>query len=157
MSFATNYRVDYQDYELHVASDNYYEKGFRVQRNEGTEYIETITESSAFVEGRGNIPSRNRGDIRELPFDVQVVYELEGTVPYVEVGFISNKGMSFLSLSFMSIVGVFLILLPDITWKVEHFLWVAKGEPSELYLGLHITGGILALIIVFVTYYGMMF
>lgn len=156
VSFATHYYVRYQGYELEVASDDYFDHGFRVRRNEGTDYIESITESG-WSSGGGMRPSRNHGEIHNLPFDVQLVYGLEDTVPYVAEGFIGNMGMIFFAFTLISIGGAFVILLPDVAWKLEHFLWVENGEPSEFYLGLHIILGIFTMILVFGAYFFMIF
>ena len=152
VSFATHYHVGYQGYSLNVASDDYFDHGFRVQRNTGTDYTESITESG-WSSGAGMRPSRNHGDINNLPFDVQLVYGLEDTVPYAVNGFIGNMGMIFFPFTLISIGGAFVILLPDIAWKLEHFLWVENGEPSEFYLGLHIMLGIFTMILIFGFYF----
>ncbi|NBG87867.1 hypothetical protein [Isachenkonia alkalipeptolytica] len=152
VSFATDYQVSYQNYQLQVASNNFFEQGFRIHRNTGSDYTQTITDSG-WSSGAGRMPSRNHGEIKNLPYDVQLVYGLESTVPTVKEGFIGNWGRLFFAFTLISIGAAFVILLPDIAWKVEHFLWVEKGEPSELYLGLHITLGILTMILIFGFYF----
>lgn len=45
------------------------------------------------------------------------------------------------------LLGLFMVAKPEILWKLEHFLTVKDGEPSDLYLALTRIGGALIMII----------
>lgn len=40
------------------------------------------------------------------------------------------------------ILSVFMIFKPEILWKMEHFLSVKGGEPSDLYIAFMRIGGV---------------
>ena len=39
-----------------------------------------------------------------------------------------------LAIAFLLISGIIMIVKPEIVWKVEHFLSVKDGEPTDLYI-----------------------
>ncbi|BAQ31145.1 DUF6199 family natural product biosynthesis protein [Bifidobacterium scardovii] len=44
-------------------------------------------------------------------------------------------------------IGVFMIWKPEILWKIENFLSVKGGEPTEFYLAMQRVGGVLLLVL----------
>ena len=54
--------------------------------------------------------------------------------------------MDYLWLVFLYILSIMMIIKPEILWKIEHFLSVKNGEPSDWYLAFMRTGGTFLLI-----------
>lgn len=40
------------------------------------------------------------------------------------------------------LLGILMIIKPEILWKLEHFLEIKNGEPTDLYLALMRIGGV---------------
>lgn len=49
--------------------------------------------------------------------------------------------------SYIYILSIMMIVKPEILWKIEHFLSVKNGEPSDWYLAFMRVGGTFLLII----------
>ncbi len=54
--------------------------------------------------------------------------------------------MKYLYLIILIILSVFMIFKPTLLWKIEHFLSVKNGEPTDLYITLMRIGGTFFLI-----------
>jgi len=147
VSFATRYTVEYGEKEFRVESDDFFEKGYRISENGEEVYVEAISESQWFESDEG-IATRNHGRMEDLPLDVQMIYGLEDAVSSMGDNMVEANVVIVLILLLLSALGVFLILFPELAWKLEHFLWVEGGEPSELYLSVHRMAGGLILFLV---------
>lgn len=49
--------------------------------------------------------------------------------------------MNILWLIVLAALGIFMLIKPELLWKLEHLFTVKGGEPSELYLALMRIGG----------------
>lgn len=49
--------------------------------------------------------------------------------------------MDFLWLIVLFLLGLVAVIWPDKLWKLEHFLTVKNGEPSDFYLGVSRAAG----------------
>lgn len=49
--------------------------------------------------------------------------------------------MDFIWLIVLFLLGLVAVIWPDKLWKLEHFLTVKNGEPSDFYLGISRTIG----------------
>lgn len=47
------------------------------------------------------------------------------------------------------VLGVCMVFYPEVLWKIENFLWVKNGEPSDFYLGVTRAFGTLMIVIDF--------
>ena len=54
--------------------------------------------------------------------------------------------MKYLYLLILIVLSVFMIFKPTFLWKIEHFLSVKNGEPTDLYITLMRIGGTFFLI-----------
>lgn len=54
--------------------------------------------------------------------------------------------MGYLGAALLVLLGGMMILNPQLLWKMEHFLSVKNGEPSDLYIALMRIGGIVLVI-----------
>jgi len=54
--------------------------------------------------------------------------------------------MKYLYLLILIVLSVFMIFKPTLLWKIEHFLSVKNGEPTDLYITLMRIGGTFFLI-----------
>lgn len=50
------------------------------------------------------------------------------------------------------VASIFMIIKPEIMWKIEHFLTVKDGEPTDLYILITRLTGILFLFICIITF-----
>lgn len=57
--------------------------------------------------------------------------------------------MKYLMMIFSFSLGLFMIIKPDWIWKIENFLDVKGGEPTEFYLVTMRLGGIVVCLITF--------
>lgn len=46
-----------------------------------------------------------------------------------------------LSIVLLLILGILMMLKPELLWEIEHFFTVKNGEPTDLYLALMRIGG----------------
>lgn len=53
--------------------------------------------------------------------------------------------MDYIWLAFFLFLGVFMLLKPELLWKVENLLTVKGGEPTEFYLSVMRLTGIFAM------------
>lgn len=44
--------------------------------------------------------------------------------------------MDFLYLVLLIGIGIFMVIKPDLCWKMDHFFTVKNGEPTEFYIGV---------------------
>lgn len=59
--------------------------------------------------------------------------------------------MIYLGLAFLLVLGVAMIVWPEVMWKIDNFLWTKGGEPSDLYIVvMRISGAFFVLTAVFV-------
>ena len=49
-------------------------------------------------------------------------------------------------LLFLLILGILMLFMPELLWKIEHMFTVKNGEPTELYLAFMRVGGVFFLI-----------
>ena len=49
--------------------------------------------------------------------------------------------MDYIWLILLFLIGLVAVIWPDKLWKLEHFLTVKNGEPSEFYLGVSRVAG----------------
>ena len=54
--------------------------------------------------------------------------------------------MDYWWIVFLYILSMMMIAKPEILWKIEHFLTVKNGEPSDWYIAFMRTGGTFLLI-----------
>ncbi len=57
--------------------------------------------------------------------------------------------MEILYCLLLPVLGFFLVFKPELMWKLEHFLTVKDGEPSDFYLALSRLSGVAAILIGF--------
>ena len=50
--------------------------------------------------------------------------------------------MDFLWIILLFLIGLVAVIWPDKLWKLEHFLTVKNGEPSEFYLAVSRVAGV---------------
>ena len=50
--------------------------------------------------------------------------------------------MEFLVTIFLFLIGLAMLLKPELIWKLDHFLSVKGGEPTELYIALTRLSGV---------------
>ena len=55
--------------------------------------------------------------------------------------------MDFIWVVVLALLGVAMMLKPEVLWKIEHLLTVKNGEPSDLYITLMRAGGALFLLV----------
>ncbi len=55
--------------------------------------------------------------------------------------------MKYFYLLILIVLSVFMIFKPTLLWKIEHFLSVKNGEPTDLYITLMRIGGTFFLIL----------
>lgn len=48
---------------------------------------------------------------------------------------------------FLFVFGLLLLIRPELVWKLDHFLSVKNGEPTELYLAVARISGLVFLLI----------
>lgn len=46
----------------------------------------------------------------------------------------------------LGILGICMLCFPEMLWKIENFLWVKNGEPTDLYIALMRIGGVVFII-----------
>ena len=65
--------------------------------------------------------------------------------------------MKYLYLLILIVLSVFMIFKPTFLWKIEHFLSVKNGEPTDLYITLMRIGGtfflILSIVMIFLFWF----
>lgn len=49
--------------------------------------------------------------------------------------------MEYLWLVLVFILGIMMLIVPNLLWEIEHIFTVKKGKPTELYLTLMRIGG----------------
>ena len=49
--------------------------------------------------------------------------------------------MDYLWLVLLFILGIMMLIKPELLWKIEHIFTVKNGEPTELYIALMRVGG----------------
>ena len=50
--------------------------------------------------------------------------------------------MEYLALPALLVLGLFMLLKPELLWKIEHFFSVKGGEPTDFYLAMMRVGGV---------------
>lgn len=50
--------------------------------------------------------------------------------------------MDYIWVILLIVLGLAMLIKPEILWRIEHMLTVKNGEPTELYLALMRIGGI---------------
>lgn len=55
--------------------------------------------------------------------------------------------MDYIWLIFLALLSILMLCKPEFLWKIEHFLFVKDGEPTDLYLALMRISGLIFLII----------
>ena len=48
---------------------------------------------------------------------------------------------------FLFVLGLFMLIRPDIVWKLDHFLCVKSGEPADFYLAFARISGLIFVLI----------
>ena len=55
--------------------------------------------------------------------------------------------MEHIWLVILFILGIMMIIKPELLWKIEHIFTVKNGEPSDLYITLMRLGGIFFIVV----------
>lgn len=137
-SFAEQYTVYYLDKIIVVDTSDVYGARRKIRLSDGTPYEEDIVNSIV----RGYI------DGKPKPFDVQLVHGIEDVIKFRKD--MISPIFIIIFPSILIALGLVGIIYPEKLWKLDHFLTVEGGEPTEFAIMMNFLGGI------FVVLYGLL-
>jgi len=122
-ALASKYHVKYKDKVIKFENTDLL-KG-NITLSNGSEY----TQEFSTQEFSRIVPHNSKKTKSNLPFDVQLINNIEDVYDFVEYNIF--KVSSILSIPF-TFLGLGLIMYPKEFWRFKHFLSVSGGEPTDL-------------------------
>lgn len=146
ISFAQSYKISYKSRLISVTSENFLDNGFVVEKSTGEVYVEKMLIPTYAINFPGSF-IRSHGPITEMHEDVQLVYNIEEAMEYLRLYGQGSMFKKIASLVLFTLLGFCLIFLPNVAWKIDTFLWVKGGQPSNLYIFFSVFLGFIIIVI----------